>query len=200
MVSDHPLLGVGAGNFSVVEPFYTVRAINLPRVDLVSEGELAQLVSAGSRRAGIVGLVAFLGVIASTLVVGVAPFEPSSATATSRASGFARAVVIGTTAMLVAYFFATNHYEKQLWLMLGTCVALSSVARSSLVAGRRRGRPRVSRRRLDRPIPAQGLPSCRLKSLAARSTKSGSRSRLATYAKPPSEVVLPQGAFQTQLP
>ena len=40
MVSDQPLLGVGAGNFSVVEPFYTVRAINLPRVDLVSEGEL----------------------------------------------------------------------------------------------------------------------------------------------------------------
>ena len=39
-------------------------------------------------------------------------------------------------AMLVAYFFATNHYEKQLWLMLGTCVALSSVVRSSLVARR----------------------------------------------------------------
>ena len=34
------LLGVGAGNFSVLEPFYTVRAINLPRVDLIAEGEL----------------------------------------------------------------------------------------------------------------------------------------------------------------
>ena len=44
--------------------------------------------------------------------------------------------MIGTAAMLVAYFFATNHYEKQLWLMLGTCLALSSVARSSLSARR----------------------------------------------------------------
>ena len=37
MVSDHPILGAGAGNFSVLEPFYTVRAINLPRVELIAE-------------------------------------------------------------------------------------------------------------------------------------------------------------------
>jgi len=135
MVSEQPLVGVGAGNFSVVEPFYTVRAINLPRVDLVSEGELVhnsylQVLS----ELGIFGLVAFLGILTSTLVVGVRAVRAMERNGDVEGERLARAVVIGTAAMLVAYFFATNHYEKQLWLMLGTCVALSSVAWSSLVA------------------------------------------------------------------
>ena len=135
MVSDHPILGAGAGNFSVLEPFYTVRAINLPRVELIAEGELAhnsylQVLA----ELGIVGLVAFLGVIASTLAVGVRAVRALERGGDVEGERLARAVVIGTTAMLVAYFFATNHYEKQLWLMLGTCLALSSVARSSLGA------------------------------------------------------------------
>jgi O-antigen ligase len=137
MVSEQPLVGVGAGNFSVVEPFYTVRAINLPRVDLVSEGELVhnsylQVLA----ELGLLGLVAFLGIITSTLVVGVRAVRASKRNGDVEGERLSRAVVIGTAAMLVAYFFATNHYEKQLWLMLGTCVALSSVARSSFVAGR----------------------------------------------------------------
>jgi O-antigen ligase len=137
MVSDQPLLGVGAGNFSVVEPFYTVRAINLPRVDLISEGELVhnsylQVLA----ELGLLGLVAFLGIITSTLVVGVRAVRALKRNGDVEGERLSRAVVIGTAAMLVAYFFATNHYEKQLWLMLGTCVALSSVARSSFVAGR----------------------------------------------------------------
>jgi O-antigen ligase len=137
VISDHPLAGVGAGNFSVVEPFYTVRAINLPRVDLITEGELVhnsylQVLA----EMGIVGLVAFLGVIASTLVVGVGAVRALQRGGDVESEWLARAVVIGTAAMLVAYFFATNHYEKQLWLMLGTCAALSSVARSSRSARR----------------------------------------------------------------
>src|SRR5262245_21197661 len=32
---DHPLLGVGAGNFTVVSPQYTFSDVNLPRIDLV---------------------------------------------------------------------------------------------------------------------------------------------------------------------
>ena len=132
MASDHPALGVGAGNFSIVEPFYIVRSINMPRVDLISEGELVhnsylQVLA----ELGIVGLVAFLGVIASTLVVGVRAVRDLERNGDGEGERLARAVVIGTSAMLVAYFFATNHYEKQLWLLLGATVALSSVARSS---------------------------------------------------------------------
>lgn len=142
IVSDHPLLGVGAGNFSTVEPFYTVRAINLPRVDLVSEGELVhnsylQVLA----ELGIVGLVAFVGVILSTLVVGVRAIRALERSGDVEGERLARAVVIGATAMLVAYFFATNQYEKQLWLMLGASAALASVARASRLA-RRPTRPR----------------------------------------------------------
>jgi O-antigen ligase len=136
MVSDQPILGVGAGNFSVLEPFYAVRGINLPRVELITEGELAhssylQVLA----EMGVVGLAAFLSIIALTLVAGVRAVRALERARDVAAERLARAVVIGTAAMLVAYFFATNHYEKQLWLMLGTCVAMSSVARSSLGAG-----------------------------------------------------------------
>ena len=137
MVSDHPILGVGAGNFSVLEPFYIVRGINLPRVELIAQGELVHnsylqvLVEMG-----IVGLAAFLGVVLSTLILGARAVRVLERCGDVAGERLARAVVIGTAAMLVAYFFATNHYEKQLWLMLGTCLALSSVARSSLSARR----------------------------------------------------------------
>lgn len=137
IVSDHPFLGVGGGNFTVVEPSYIVRTINLPRVDLVSEGELVhnsylQVLA----ELGLFGLVAFLAVVSSTLVVGVGAVRALKRNGDVEGERLARAVVIGATAMLVAYFFATNQYEKQLWLMLGASAALTSVARTSLLAWR----------------------------------------------------------------
>ena len=88
MVSDHPILGAGAGNFSVLEPFYIVRAINLPRVELIAEGELAHnsylqvLVELG-----IVGLAAFLGVVLSTLTLGARAVRALERCGDVRASG-----------------------------------------------------------------------------------------------------------------
>lgn len=138
IVSEHPFLGVGAGNFSIVEVYYTAQTINLPRVDLISEGELVhnsylQVLA----ELGFVGLLAFVAIILSTLVVGVRSVRSLRRDGDREGERLARAVVIGTAAMLVAYFFATNHYEKQLWLIMGACLALSSVARSSRLAWRR---------------------------------------------------------------
>jgi len=43
----------------------------------------------------------------------------------------ARAIVLGSIGMLVASFFFSGMYQKQLWLFIGAAMALSSVARSS---------------------------------------------------------------------
>jgi len=42
----------------------------------------------------------------------------------------ARGLLIGTIGMLAAFVFITAQWEKQLWLLLGTCLALSSLARA----------------------------------------------------------------------
>ena len=45
-----------------------------------------------------------------------------------------RGVLIGTIGMLAAYVFITAQYEKQLWLLLGICAALSTLARAGETA------------------------------------------------------------------
>ena len=40
----------------------------------------------------------------------------------------ARGVLIGTLGMLAAFVFITAQYEKQLWLLLGVCASLSTLA------------------------------------------------------------------------
>jgi hypothetical protein len=39
-------------------------------------------------------------------------------------------VLIGTLGMLAAFVFITAQYEKQLWLLLGVCASLSTLARA----------------------------------------------------------------------
>ena len=81
-----------------------------------------------------------------------APFEPFERGGDVTGERLARAVVIGTTAMLVAYFFATNHYEKQLWLMLGTCLARLTRPGAHSAPGDFHRLTRASRRPVDRAL------------------------------------------------
>jgi hypothetical protein len=48
-----------------------------------------------------------------------------------------RAVFIGTVGILVAYFFATNIYEKQLWLLIALGLALPNIARRAAASAGR---------------------------------------------------------------
>ena len=131
IVRDHPVAGVGAGNFVIVEPEYAFRDINLPRVDLVVRPELAhnsylQVLA----ELGVVGLAAFLAVIGGSLLSALRAARTFAMSRDRELDLLSRGFLIGTIAMLVAYFFATNQYEKQLWLVLGVGPALLAVARS----------------------------------------------------------------------
>jgi putative inorganic carbon (HCO3(-)) transporter len=129
VVRDHPIAGVGAGNFVVVEPEYAFRDIDLPRVDLIVRPELVhnsylQVLT----ELGVIGLAAFLAVIARSLQLALRAAHTFARWGDYELDMLSRGFLIGTVGMLVAYFFATNQYEKQLWLLLGAGPALLSVA------------------------------------------------------------------------
>ena len=129
IVRDHPLTGVGAGNFVVVEPEYVFRTIDLPRVDVIAKSELThnsylQVLA----ELGIIGLGAFLTVIARSLQLALRAAHTFARNGDDEMDMLSRGFLVGTVGMLVAYFFATNQYEKQLWLLLAAGPALLSVA------------------------------------------------------------------------
>lgn len=129
MVRDHPVSGVGAGNFVVVEPEYTLRTIDLPRVDLIVKPELThnsylQVLA----ELGVIGLAAFLTVIARSLQLAFRAAHTFARGGDHELDILSRGFLVGTVGMLIAYFFATNQYEKQLWLLLAVGPALLSVA------------------------------------------------------------------------
>jgi len=129
IVRDHPVAGVGAGNFVIVEPAYTFGSTNLPRVDAVVRPQPAhnsylQVLT----ELGVVGLGAFLFIIGRSLMLALRAARKFAQSGDYELDMLSRGFLVGTAAMLVAYFFATNQYEKQLWLLLGVGPALLSVA------------------------------------------------------------------------
>jgi O-antigen ligase len=130
VAADHPVTGVGAGNWSMAAPSYTVQTLNLPRADMIAaDGHLVHnsylqvLVELG-----VPGLALFLGVIGGALVSMVRATRAFERAGDSELELLSRGFLIGLSAVLVAYFFATNEYEKQLWLLLAAGPALVGVA------------------------------------------------------------------------
>jgi putative inorganic carbon (hco3(-)) transporter len=133
VAEDHAFAGVGAGNWVISAPPYTTQAVDLPRADLI--GKQGQLVHNSYLQVlvelGVVGLMLFLAIIAAALAYTVRAAKTFEAAGDHELELLSRGLVIGLSAMLVAYFFATNQYEKQLWLLLGAGPAFLAVARST---------------------------------------------------------------------
>ena len=131
MVEANPVKGVGSGNFTTAEAHYLLEPGTIERDDLILDEPfvahniylhvLAEL--------GIVGLVLFLGALAVTLgcaVRAVALFRRRDERVPEL---LGRALVAGIAAILAAGFFASEQYNKQLWLLLAMCPALLAIAR-----------------------------------------------------------------------
>ena len=127
--NDRPLTGVGAGNFPVVEARYATHDVDIARIDLVLDKTkvVHNMYLSVLSELGVVGLALFL-----CLVVGAIA---SIVRALRRLRGsdwpfqlLVRGFLVGVVAILVAYTFATAEYEKQLWLLLGSALALPAIA------------------------------------------------------------------------
>jgi O-antigen ligase len=130
MFGAHPVLGIGAGNFQIVEAHYAFGSIDLPRVDLVldtpkvAHNTYLQVLT----ELGVVGFVAFMIVIAGTVWVAWRSVRVASEAGDVELEALSRGILIGTLGMLAAIVFFTAHTEKELWLMLGVVLSLSTLA------------------------------------------------------------------------
>jgi putative inorganic carbon (HCO3(-)) transporter len=122
----HPLNGIGAGNFVVVEPKYAVDInSNLPRADLVVQNHepVHNTYLHVASELGLVGLILFLLLVGLALRACWRRTQEMPATLT-RAVG--SALFIGSIGMLVAFTFLTAQYEKQLWLVIAMLFAFGA--------------------------------------------------------------------------
>lgn len=138
MVEDHPLEGVGLGNYVVRSREYALRRpgaltfSELIIVDkpLVTHNLYLQMLA----ELGVVGLALLLGVIGWCLRAGLAASRRFERLGEPALAAIARAVVVGTTASLVASFFISNSADTRLFTLLALGPAL-------LMASRRLGAP-----------------------------------------------------------
>jgi O-antigen ligase len=131
VASDHPLLGVGAGNFPVVEPGYALTTVELFRVDLILKPEVAHNTYIHLlAEYGLIGLALFLSIVACCLYLGLRAIHTFARSGDRASELFARGLLVGTLSYLTAAVFISAQYEKQLWLLLALTAGLDAVARA----------------------------------------------------------------------
>jgi O-antigen ligase len=127
---DRPLTGAGAGNFPVVEGQYAAGEVSIERIDLVlDESKVAHNTYLGLlSELGLVGLSCFAFLLLTAVGSAV------QAVRTLRDAPWSlqlplRGLVVGLLGMLVAFSFTSSEHEKQLWLLMGTALALPALVR-----------------------------------------------------------------------
>jgi len=131
---NHPLAGIGAGNFQLVEPAYALHNRNLPRFDLIVDTSkvVHNMYLNALVELGVVGLCLFMLLIVYAFTSAFRAVSAFARTGDREMELLARGIIIGTIGMLVAFFFLSAQYEKQLPLLLGMLAALSSLGPSRI--------------------------------------------------------------------
>jgi O-antigen ligase len=149
IVGANPIVGVGSGNYTVVEPHYVLVSPGaLPATDFVLENPypahniyleiLAEM--------GVIGLALFMSLIVMSIWAAVKAVRIFTALGDRSMEILGRALVLAMVGILAADFFASDEYSKQLWMLLAMGPVLLAIARRSL-AGGAYAQPRQPRRR-----------------------------------------------------
>lgn len=156
---DHPILGVGAGNFIRVAPGYTFENINLPRFDAILVGHVVHNTYLEVlTELGPLGLTLLLSLIACNFVLGVRAVRRFERAGEWELEMLTRGVLIGTAGMLVASTFATATYEKHLWFLLAFGPAVAGLAERLPLRRAEMAEPPQVPVAGGRPIPGLGEP------------------------------------------
>jgi O-antigen ligase len=133
----HPLVGVGIGNFQVVEAHYVLGAGSISRIAYLTDvpyfvhNTYLQLLA----ESGIIGLLGFLLLAGACMRAAWLAAARFDSLGRADYADLARAVLMGTIGMLVALFFITDGNDMRLWVLLAIGpVLLSAAARASPAA------------------------------------------------------------------
>lgn len=150
IVQAHPIVGVGSGNYMIVEPNY-ILAVSGPihAGDFIIDNPYPahNIYLELAAEMGVVGLTLFLSVVGLSIRAAVRATRIFQARGERDMEFLSRALVIAITGMLAADFFVSDQYSKQLWLLLALCPALLAIARDP---------PPIRVRALSRRLPATG--------------------------------------------
>jgi len=130
-VEAHPVAGVGSGNFKTASIHYLLQPGPLERDEFivdtpkVAHNVYLQILA----ELGVIGLVLFLCLIATSISAAVRAAREFALQGDRRMELLTRAVVIALAGLLVADFFISDQYSKQLWLLLGLGPALLAIAK-----------------------------------------------------------------------
>jgi O-antigen ligase len=144
MVNDHPILGVGAGNFSVASIHYLLRPGATQRDKYIvgpSKEPAHNIYLTVLAELGVVGLALFVVILVACLRSVILAARAFAARGDPTMELLARALFIGLVGLLVTEFFSTALYSKQLWFLLAACPALLALAQRSAPRERPDDRP-----------------------------------------------------------
>lgn len=130
MFLDHPLAGVGAGNYTVHFESYADEVGGMAR-DYEEPDERHyphSLYLEIAAETGLVGLVAFGGVIAAGVVSLRRAREAFRRAGDERTAALVQGFAIALFGYLVSSLFLHGHYQRYLWLLLGFASALDALA------------------------------------------------------------------------
>jgi O-antigen ligase len=126
----HPWVGIGGGNFIVVEPQYALQSgplqstgLIVAQPHLVHNTYLQLLVEEG-----IPGLLLYLLVLVVCLAAAYRAARVFERLGQRANADLTRAVMMGTIAMLAANFFITDGDDWRLWVLLGLGPAMLTIA------------------------------------------------------------------------
>lgn len=128
--SQHPWVGIGIGNFQAVESNYTLRSGSLTRVELIAQephlvhNVFLQLLT----ETGIVGFLLFLVLVVLILRASWRAARRFDALGRVDYGDLARAVLMGSIAMLSAQFFISDGEDWRMWILLALGPVLLSLA------------------------------------------------------------------------
>lgn len=130
MATDQPARGVGVGNFQTASIHYALEPGRALRTEeVIDKPEVAHNTYLHIwAELGLVGLALFAAIVGGCFAAAGRAIRIFSSAGQRRLAEISKGVVVALAGLLAAYFFISEQFSHQLWLLLALCPALLHVA------------------------------------------------------------------------